>query len=286
MHNYFGFGTFTAAFAKEIVTTESDTYGPAAAGHLRLLWKYRELLRNLVERDIKVRYKRSVLGFAWMMINPLITMIVFSVIFREIFGMQQDYPLYVITALLLFNFFSLGSSQGLNSVVASGGLIRKVAVPKAIFPLASVVANLVNLALSLIPLAAVMAFTGAPLTPALLLLPIAVLAAFLFTFGISLILATLNVFYRDVRWFYDSILLLLFYMTPIIYPDKVVPERFRVVIHANPLTRLLELFRAPIYEGRMPSPREVLVGMGIGLVTLVAGWFVFHRYEDRFINFI
>ena len=103
-------------------------------GRILDLWRYRELLRNLVVRDIKVRYKRSVLGFAWMLLNPLISMIVFTVIFREIFQMEQDYPLYVVTALLFFNFFSSASGQGLNSVVASGPLLRKVAVPKAIFP--------------------------------------------------------------------------------------------------------------------------------------------------------
>jgi ABC-type polysaccharide/polyol phosphate export permease len=268
------------------VSTETHTYGPAAPGHLRQLWSYRELLRNLVERDIKVRYKRSVLGFAWMILNPLITMVVFAVIFREVFGMEQDYPLYVIAALLFYNFFSLGSSQGLNSVVASGGLIRKVAVPKAIFPLASVVANLVNFGLSLIPLAAVMIFTGGRITPALLVLPVAVAAAFMFTYGIALALSAMNVFYRDVRWFYDSALLLLFYMTPIIYPAKVVPERFRVVLSANPLTRLLELFRAPIYEGRTPSAADIAIGLAIGAGTLVLGWVVFHRYEDDFINYV
>jgi ABC-type polysaccharide/polyol phosphate export permease len=268
------------------LTTETHTYSPAASGHLRQLWSYRELLRNLVERDIKVRYKRSVLGFAWMLLNPLITMVVFTVIFREIFGMEHDYPLYVIAALLYYNFFSLGSSQGLNSVVASGGLIRKVAVPKAVFPLASVVANLVNFGLSLIPLAAVMLFTGARITPALLVLPVAVVAGFMFTYGISLALAAMNVFYRDVRWFYDSALLLIFYMTPIIYPAKVVPERFRLVLAVNPLTRLLELFRMPIYEGRSPSAADLAIGLAIGAGTLLVGWFVFHRYEDDFINYV
>ncbi len=269
------------------MSTDTHRYIPVVTpGPLRQLWSYRELLRNLVERDIKVRYKRSVLGFAWMLLNPLITMIVFAVIFREIFGMEQDYPLYVITALLFYNLFSLGSSQGLNSVVASGGLIRKVAVPKAVFPLASVVSNLVNFALSLVPLAAVMIFTGARVTPALLVLPIAVLAVFLFTYGIALALATMNVFYRDVRWFYDSVLLLVFYATPIIYPEKVVPERFRFILTANPLTRLLELFRMPIYEGRMPAAKDLAIGLAIGVATVVVGWVVFHRYEDQFINYV
>jgi ABC-2 type transport system permease protein len=278
------------------MSTVDDNPIPASAGapslgsgwleRPRSLWAYRELLRNLVVRDIKVRYKRSVLGFAWMLLNPLISMVVFSVIFRELFHMEREYPLYVISALLFYNFFSLGSSQGLNSIVAASGLIRKVAVPKSIFPLASVLANLVNFGLSLIPLAAVMAFTGARVTPALLTLPLAVLAGLTFTYGLSLILATLNVFYRDVRWFYDSVLLILFYMTPVIYPAKVVPEQYRIVLVANPLAWLLELFRRPIYEGRSPSAADFGVGLGLGLGTLVLGWLVFHKYENRFINYV
>jgi ABC-type polysaccharide/polyol phosphate export permease len=268
------------------VSTGTYTATLDASKRVLGLWRYRELLRNLVERDIKVRYKRSALGFAWMLLNPLITMIIFTVIFREVFNMEQDYPLYVISALLFFNFFSLGSSQGLNSIVASGGLLRKVAVPKAVFPLASVVANLVNFALSLVPLAAVMIFTGKAATPALLVVPVAILSIFLFTYGASLILATLNVFSRDVRWFYDSALLIVFYVTPIIYPARVVPDRFRFVLSLNPLTRMLEVFRAPIYEGRFPSAADVALSLAFGVGTLAVGWAVFHRYEDRFINFI
>jgi ABC-type polysaccharide/polyol phosphate export permease len=265
-----------------IATGPREPFGWRAAA----IWRYRELLRNLVVRDIKVRYKRSVIGFAWMMINPLISMIVFSIIFREIFNMERDYPLYVISALLFFNFFSLGSAQGLQSIVGASGLIRKVSVPKAIFPLASVLANLVNFGLSLVPLAVVMAFTGARVSVALLTLPLAVLALFLFIYGLSLVLTTLNVFYRDVRWFYDSVLLILFYMTPIIYPAKVVPEQFRFILDWNPLTWLLELFRAPIYEGRVPEAHEMAAGFGAAIGAFVLGWVVFHKYEDQFINYV
>jgi ABC-2 type transport system permease protein len=265
-----------------VATAPREPFGRRVAD----VWRYRELLRNLVVRDIKVRYKRSVLGFAWMMLNPLIAMIVFSIIFREIFKMERAYPLYVISALLFYNFFSLGSAQGLNSILNASGLIRKVSVPKAIFPLASVLANLVNFGLSLVPLAVVMAFTSTEVSPALLTLPIAVAAIFLFTYGLSLVLATLNVFYRDVRWFYDSVLLILFYMTPIIYPATVVPEEFRFILDWNPLTWLLDLFRAPIYEGRVPDAAEFAAGIGIAVGTFVLGWVVFHKYEDQFINYV
>lgn len=268
------------------MSTGTYTSDASAVGPVLGLWQYRELLRNLVVRDIKVRYKRSVLGFAWMLLNPLISMVVFTVIFREVFNMEWDYPLYVVSALMFYNFFSVGSAQGLNSIVASGGLIRKVSVPKAVFPLASVVANLVNFLLSLVPLAAVMLFTGGRFSPALVVVPVGVVSMVLFTYGVSLVLATMNVFSRDVRWFYDSALLILFYMTPIIYPARVVPERFRFILDLNPLTRLLDVFRMPIHEGRFPPASEVVVSLAIGVVSVVVGWIVFHRYEDRFINFV
>lgn len=268
------------------VNTGTYTTSTGAAGPLSSVWQYRELLRNLVVRDIKVRYKRSVLGFAWMLVNPLVSMIVYTLIFSEIFRVDSDYSLFVLSALLFYGFFSVGSQQGLASIVAAGGLIRKVAVPKAIFPLASVLANLVNFGLSLVPLLAVMVATDAPVSPALLTLPVPILATVLFTFGVSLMLATLNVFYRDVRWFYDSVLLILYFMTPIIYPASVVPERARLLIEWNPLAHLLETFRAPICHGRVPTAAELSLSLGIGIATFVVGWLVFHRYEERFINFV
>ena len=268
------------------MSTSTYTSSLGASGPLLSLWRYRELLRNLVVRDIKVRYKRSVLGFAWMMVNPLLTMIVFWIVFRDLFHMEGNYPLYVITALLLYNFFSLGSSQGLNSIVAAGGLIRKVAVPKAVFPLAAVVANLVNFGLSLVPLVLVLLVLRVRVSPAVIVLPVPIAAVFLFTFGVSLLLATLNVFYRDVRWFYESALLIIFYATPVIYPIAVVPERFRFIFTYNPIARMLEVFRTPITDGTFPATGELALVFGIGLVTCLVGWAIFQRYEDRFINFL
>jgi ABC-2 type transport system permease protein len=268
------------------VATNAYTSGTARQNNWRGLWQYRELLKNLVVRDIKVRYKRSVLGFAWMMINPLVTMVVLWLVFHELFRSESSYALYLITGLLFFNFFSLGSSQGMSSVVYAGGLIRKVAVPKAIFPLASVLANLVNFAFSLVPLVVVLVVLRVDITPAMLAIPIPIAACFLFTFGVSLLLATLNVFYRDVRWFYDSALQVIQWITPIVYPISIIPEQYRGMFTYNPLARMVEAFRAPIMTGPTTTPGELALVLGIGVVTAIAGWLVFHKYEDRFINYL
>jgi ABC-type polysaccharide/polyol phosphate export permease len=268
------------------VTTNAYTSGSSRPSHWRGLWQYRELLKNLVVRDIKVRYKRSVLGFAWMMINPLVMMVVLWVVFNELFGSETNYALYLISGLLFFNFFALGSSQGLASVVNAGSLIRKVAVPKAIFPLASVLANLVNFAFSLVPLVVVLFVLRLEITPSALVLPIPILACFLFTFGVSLLLSTLNVFYRDVRWFYDSALQVLQWATPIVYPLSIIPEKYRGLFAYNPLARLVDAFRAPIMQGPTTTVWELAFVLGLGVVTAVVGWIVFHKYEEKFINYL
>lgn len=268
------------------MSTGTYTSSLGAPGHVASLWRYRELLKNLVIRDIKVRYKRSVLGFLWMLVNPLVAMIVYTLIFSEMFKMGNDYALYVLSALLFFNFFGLGTTQGLSSILFSGGIIRRVAVPKAVFPLASVLANLVNFGLSLVPLFVVMLYIRGTASPALLVLPIPILAATCFTLGVSLLLATATVFYRDVRWFYESFLLILYFATPIIYPPQAVPERAQFLIRYNPLAQLLEPFRAPIHQGSMPAPETLAVSLAIGLGALALGWVVFHRFEDRFIDYV
>ena len=255
--------------------------GPGAMG------RYFDLLHSLVSRAIKQRYKRSVLGFAWTMLNPLFTMVILTVVFSAVFGaIVPNYPLFVIIGLLAWNLFSLGSTQGLASVVDSGPLIRKVAVPKAMFPLAAVGANLVNFLLSLVPLALVMLVMRVEITVAILWVPVGVLLIGLFTLGIALALATLNVFFRDVRYFYEAGLLAWFYGTPIFYPIDVLSPRARAVLQWNPLYVLVEVFRTPLYAGTAPAPGIVAAAaLEAGAMALL-GWWIFRRFQARFVDYI
>ena len=255
--------------------------GPSATG------RYLDLLHNLVSRAIKQRYKRSVLGFAWTMLNPLLTMVILTIVFSAVFGtLVPNYPLFVIIGLLAWNLFSLGSTQGLASVVDSGSLIRKVAVPKEMFPLAAVAANLVNFLLSLVPLMFVIVVMRVELTMAVLWVPVGVLLIGLFTLGVALALGTFNVFFRDVRYFYEAGLLAWFYGTPIFYPIDVLSPRARAVLQWNPMHVLVEVFRTPIYAGTSPSAGTVATATIEAVGMALLGWWIFRRYQARFVDYI
>ncbi len=253
---------------------------------LLTLLRYRELLRQLVIREVKLRYKRSVLGFAWTVLNPLFAMAIFTMVFSRVFGGRPNYALYVITALLGWNLFSLGTSRGLDSVVLNGPIIRKVFVPKAIFPVAAVASQVVNFVFSLVPLFLFMIVIGAPVGPSLLWLPIPLLSLTCFAMGIALLLGTFNVFFRDVKYFYEAGVLAWFYATPIFYPPDIVPDKFKFLLTINPMYALLESLRAPIYRGTAPPVDLLVSGLALSLATLAVGWAVFHRFEGRFVHYV
>jgi ABC-type polysaccharide/polyol phosphate export permease len=257
-----------------------------SSGPLLTLFQYRELLRQLVIREVKLRYKRSVLGFAWTVLNPLFAMAIFTMVFSRIFGDRPNYPLYVITALLGWNLFSLGTSRGLDSVVMNGPIIRKVFVPKAIFPVAAVASQVVNFLFSLVPLVLFMVAIGAGFGWSLLWLPIPLFSLTCFALGIALLLGTFNVFFRDVKYFYEAGVMAWFYATPVFYPAEIVPDRFRFLLHFNPMYALLESLRVPIYRGTAPAPGLLITGLVISLLTLTIGWTIFHRLEYRFIHYV
>jgi ABC-2 type transport system permease protein len=255
--------------------------GPGAPG------RYFDLLHNLVSRAIKQRYKRSVLGFAWTMLNPLLTMVILSVVFSKVFGtLVPNYPLFVIIGLLAWNLFSLGSTQGLASIVESGGLVRKVAVPKEMFPVAAVGANLVNFLFSLVPLLLVIVVMRVHVTWAVLWVPLGVVLIGLFTIGVALALGTLNVFFRDVRYFYEAALLAWFYGTPVFYPIDVLSPRAKAVLQWNPLHVLVEVFRTPIYAGVSPAAGTIVTAVIEAVGMALLGWWIFRRHQARFVDYI
>ncbi len=257
-----------------------------STGPLLTLLRYRELLRQLVIREVKLRYKRSALGFAWTVLNPLLAMVIFTMVFSRIFSNRPNYSLYVFTALLGWNLFSLGTSRGLDSVVLNGSIIRKVFVPKAIFPVATVVSQVVNFVFTLVPLFLLMAAVGAGFSLNLLWLPIPLVSLTCFALGIALLVGTFNVFFRDVKYFYEAGLLAWFYATPIFYPPEIIPDKFKFLLYMNPMYALLESLRAPVYLGAAPPIGMLIFGLALSLVTLAIGWIVFHRFESRFIHYV
>lgn len=249
---------------------------------LRTVLAYRDLIRELVSRDLKVRYRRSALGFLWTMLQPLLTMLVLSVVFSAIFRSDiENYAVYALAGVLFWTFFSQSIVSSMNSLRTNSSLLRKVAVPLEVFPLATVISGVINMLLALVPLLALMVVSGHPLRPALVFLPLAILIAALFTLGAGLLLSPLAVFFIDVVELVGVFLTLLLYLTPVIYPIAIVPERVRWIVRYNPARSILEVFRDPIYFGKVPPLSHLLVALSVACVAMVVGWLAFRKSSDR-----
>jgi ABC-type polysaccharide/polyol phosphate export permease len=249
--------------------------------------KYRELLRNLVSRDIKVRYKRSVLGFLWVMLNPLLMMLILSMVFSELFKVStKDYTSYLISGIIIWNFFSQSTSTAVVSLIGNSSLIKKIYIPKAIFPLSVVISAMVNFIFSLVPLTIIFYLTGTSISTNIYLVPVVIILIGLFSFGISLIISTLTVFFHDTIYIYEVLLLALMYMTPIFYPESIVPHKFFFIFYLNPFYHFLNVFRAALYMDVPSLPGNLFYGFLFSFMALIAGWFFYNRYKDRVVYYL
>lgn len=249
------------------------------------MWKllpYRDLILTLVARELKVRYRRSLFGFLWTMLQPLLTMLVLQAVFSAIFRFEiQNYPVYALAGILFWNFFSQSVVASMNSLRGNATLVKKLPLPKEVFPVAAVLGGAVNLALALLPLLILLAVTGHPLRPSLLFLPVAILIAMLFTLGAGLLLSPLAVFFSDVVELVGVLLTMTMYLTPIFYPISIVPDAYLPIVRFNPVRSILEVFRDPIYYGKIPPLTHLGVAVAVTLAALVVGVVVFRRSSDR-----
>ena len=252
---------------------------------MREIFRYRDLVFALVSRELKVRYRRSAIGFVWTMLQPLLTMLVLQVVFSSIFRFKMtngNYAVYVLAGLLFWNFFSQSIVASMNSLKGNAQLLRKLPIPTEVFPLSTVISGVINLCLALVPLLLILIATHHPLTPALFFLPVSILLAALFTLGAGLLLSPFAVFFSDVVELVGVVLSILLYMTPVIYPMQILEgSRFRPLVRFNPVRSILEVFRDPIYFGKVPPLTHLSVSLGIALLALAVGAFVFRRSSDR-----
>jgi ABC-type polysaccharide/polyol phosphate export permease len=247
------------------------------------LLRYRELLNQLVARNIKTRYKRSVLGIAWTMINPLMMMAVLAVVFSRMFSTTiEHYTVYLLASLTVWTFFSQTSSGIMTELIWGGKLLSKIYVPPSVFAISALGTSLVNMLLSLIPLFAIMLITGSPFTLSLLFLPVAIVLNCMFALGIGLMLARMAIFFADVLEMYQILLMIWFYATPIIYPIGIVTDERRYLLLMNPMYYMVEVFRAPIYAGTLPDLRVTAIAFAFAFGTLTVGWWYFTRKADEF----
>ena len=254
---------------------------------LEVFFKYRHLLKNLVSRDIKVKYRRSALGLLWSVLNPLLMMLVLTAVFSYMF--KQDpkvFSVYLLSGQLMFNFFNEATNLAMDSVLGNANLIKKVYIPKYIFPLAKVSFSLVNAVFSLIALVLVMVIVQAPISPWTLLFPVPMFFLFLFNIGVGMILASFVVFFRDIKHLYGVLVLALTYMTPIFYPEDLLTPVMQTIIRFNPMYWYVSMFRQLIINGQPPSLYQWIATAGCAILALILGFSIFKRTQDRFILFI
>jgi lipopolysaccharide transport system permease protein len=256
---------------------------------LRSLWGYRELVYFLVWRDVKVRYKQTVLGAAWAVLQPLLTMLIFSIFFGRLGKIPSDgipYPIFAFAALVPWTFFAHGLNQASNSLVSGANLIKKVYFPRLVMPTSAVLSGIIDFALSLVVLLGMMAFYGiAPSWRVLAIFPLIGLAV-LTSLGAALWLAALNVEYRDVRYVVPFLTQLWLFATPIAYPSSLLPEAWRMFYAINPMVGVVEGFRWALLDaGTAPGPL-ILVSFLVTLVLLVSGAFYFRRMEATFADVV
>jgi ABC-type polysaccharide/polyol phosphate export permease len=245
-------------------------------------WRYRDLVVQLVRRDIVARYKRSVLGVAWTMLNPLGMMLVLTVAFSQVFRSTPTYPAYLLIGQMAWTFFAQTTASAMRQLVWGGNLMHRIYIPRTLFAISAIGTGLVNLVLSLVPVAVVMLVTG--LRPGLpvLFLPVAILLLAAFALGVGLLLSTVAAYFSDVIDMYEVGLQAWMYLTPIIYPEEIIPASLRWwLFNLNPMYHLIKLFRQPLYYGVWPSPTRLAAAGAVAATGLALGWIVFTRKADE-----
>lgn len=275
-----------AAPAKSVVIIEpSKTWVPLK---LRDLWEYRELLYFLTWRDVKVRYKQTLLGAAWAILQPLLTMLIFTLLFGRLGGIQTGipYPLFAFGGLLIWTFFSNSVTNSGNSLVGSSNLITKIYFPRMIIPMAAVGAGLVDFILAFLIQIVLMAYYRVHVTWAILMIaPLAVLAALL-AIGVGMWLSALNVKYRDIRYAIPFLVQIWMFASGVIYPVSYLPPKWQLVMRLNPLTGIIENFRIALFGNQAFEWTSLLIAVVITLIVLVYSAFSFRRMERHFADII
>ncbi len=277
-------GAFLAAYGAHSIRAFARGRHTFAVIPLAAFIRYRFLIQQLVARDFKTKYKRSVLGVFWSFLNPILTMAVQYFVFSTIFRSNiENFALYLLTGIVCFNFFIEATNMALTSIVNNASLITKVYVPKYIYPMTRILSSSINLAFSLIPLFAVMLFSGLPFPKALLLLPFGLLCLLSFSMGVGFLLSALMVFFRDTQFLWGVLGMLWMFMTPIFYPETIIPIRFLAIYRLNPLYHIIGFIRSIMISGVSPEPFAFLLCFAASVTPLVVGLFVFKKTQDKFV---
>lgn len=254
---------------------------------INILLKYKFLIKQLVNRDFKTKYKRSVLGVFWSFLNPLLTMSVQYVVFSNLFRFDiKHYPVYLLTGILMFNYFQEANSLTLISVTSNAALIKKVYVPKYIYPLTRVLSSFINLIISMVPLILVVLVSGVRLTPAFLLVPYPMICIGIFCLGLGMTLATSMVFFQDTQFLWNVLSMIWMYLTPIFYPASILPAKVAWILKVNPLYYYIDFMRTCIIDGTSPALQTYAACLFSALAMLCIGLLIFKKNQDKFVLYL
>ena len=274
------------------MTTNIPIYDSAkrknpALDEIKDLIRFRDLIVQLVRRDIVARYKRSALGILWTMLNPLGTMIVLSVVFSQLFEMRGTYPAFIITNIVAWNFFSQTTSASLSAMLWGSDLFQRIYLPRTAFVVSTIGTGLANVLFSLVPLIVIFIVTKVPIQTPIFLLPVAILTLAAFSLGFSLILSVFVVFFPDIAEMYPILLTAWMYLTPIIYPEKILEGVLNGwLLLLNPMYHLVRFFRLVVFDGIYPTMTEFLLAIGIAFGTLLVGWIFFTKQAKQFAYYV
>lgn len=254
-----------------------------AIEELSSLFMYRDLIYQLVRRDIVARYKRSILGVAWTMLNPLGTMLIMVIVFSQVFHGTENYSAYVLTGIICWTMFSQSTSMAMNSMVWGSQLFQQIYLPRSSFVISTILASMVNFILSLVPLGFIFLVTGVPLRLSALLLPVFMIFLFSFSLGVALLLSTIAVFFPDVADLYPVLLMAWMYLSPIIMPLEFYRKILNgLLLYVNPFYYLINLFRILMLDGFIPHWRTWAATAFVSFGVLIIGWIIFCKKADTF----
>lgn len=252
-------------------------------------YSFKELLKQLIIRDIKLKYRRSYLGYLWSILNPLMMMVVLVTIFSNLFSRFDipNYPLYLISGQIIFSLMTEATNMSVGSILGNASLIKKTYVPKYIFTISKVGSSLVNTLFSLGALLIVMVATQATFSLTILLVPLVLIQVFIFSLGLGMFLSAAAVFFRDIQYLWGVLISMWLYLTPIFYPVNIIPEEYQAIYkNINPMYWYLEQFRDIVLYTRLPDLHSVCMGFALALLVLLLGTIYFNKKQDEFILYI
>lgn len=247
------------------------------------LYQYREFLKTSIKKEFRGKYKKSFLGVLWSFINPLLQLLVYALVFPYIMRVQvENYTMFLVVVLIPWNFFSSTISQSTSIIIASTGIIKKVYFPRVILPIANVTSNLLNFVISSIIVIAALLISGIGIGQSIIVFPLVLLIQYILSLAISLLLSSVTVYIRDLEYFINVLMMLWFYVTPVLYSIDMIPDKFKNILMLNPMTLIITSYREILYYKRIPDLGPLLILGGICIVLLIIGYLVFNKFEKKF----